>query len=137
MDQAWQLEEDFWQAGCEGRVKDHYARILATDAFVVVPGHTLLREDLLRQWDDRAAWRSYRISERKNVLVNGETVVLSYRVEAEQADGPTYCARVSSVYTWVTGWVLAFRQHTPDPGLAMDPVVVSPVPSGPSGPSGQ
>jgi hypothetical protein len=24
---------------------------------------------------------------------------------------------VSSVYTWVARWVLAFRQHTPDPDV--------------------
>jgi hypothetical protein len=48
------------------------------------------------------------------VLINGETVLLSYRVSASSPDTPAYEARVSSVYTWEAGWVLAFRQHTPE-----------------------
>lgn len=115
MDQAWQLEEQFWAAGSSGGVPDYYARVLTTDAFVVVPGAVLGREDLIRQWDDRSPWKDHELTERRNVLVNGETVVLSYRVTATSSDGSTYAARVSSVYTWVTGWALAFRQHTPDP----------------------
>ena len=115
MDQAWEREEEFWEAGTQGRVHDYYARVLATDAFVVVPGQVLGREDLMRQWENRAAWAGYALTERREVLVNGETVVLSYRVIAQQIDGPPYQARVSSVYTWVAGWALAFRQHTPDP----------------------
>ena len=116
MDQAWQLEEQFWAAGVTGDVPDHYARVLTSDAFVVVPGAVLAREDLIRRWDERGPWKDYQLSERRNVLVNGETVVLSYRVVATDPDGGTYRSRVSSVYTWVTGWALAFRQHTPDPG---------------------
>ncbi|GAA3627172.1 hypothetical protein GCM10022223_50580 [Kineosporia mesophila] len=116
MDQAWQCEEDFWQAGIEGRVAEHYARVLASDAFVVVPDRVLNRDDLLQQWQDRAAWAEYTLAERRDVLINGETAVLSYRVSARQVDGHPYTARVSSVYTWITGWALAFRQHTPDTG---------------------
>jgi hypothetical protein len=116
MDQAWQLEEDFWRAGATGGadVRAHYARVLTSDAFVVVPGQVLAREELLRQWDDRAPWQRYAIEDRRAVLVNGETVLLSYRVSASSPDTPAYVARVSSVYTWEGGWVLAFRQHTPD-----------------------
>jgi uncharacterized protein DUF4440 len=123
VDQAWKLEEEFWAAGVEGRVPAYYARVLAADAFVVVPGHVLDREDLLRQWDNRAAWADYTLSEQRIVLVNGETVVLTYRVNAKQVDGDTYRARVSSMYTWVSGWVLAFRQHTPDPDFALEPIL--------------
>jgi hypothetical protein len=122
VDQAWKLEEEFWTAGVEGRVPAYYARVLAADAFVVVPGHVLVREDLLRQWDNRAAWADYTLSEQRIVLVNGETVVLTYRVNAKQVDGDDYRARVSSMYTWVGGWVLAFRQHTPDPDMALEPI---------------
>jgi hypothetical protein len=122
VDQAWKLEEEFWGAGVTGRVHEYYARVLAADAFVVVPGHVLVREDLLRQWDDRASWADYSLSERRIVLVNGETVVLTYRVRAQQLDGDAYQARVSSVYTWVGGWALAFRQHTPDPDLELEAI---------------
>ncbi|MFI7589289.1 nuclear transport factor 2 family protein [Spongisporangium articulatum] len=116
MDQAWELEEQFWTAGTTGDVENYYAHVLAADAFVVVPGRVLVREDLMRQWADRRPWSSFELSDRRDALVNGETVVLSYRVRATTADAEgEYVARVSSVYTWVTGWVLAFRQHTPDP----------------------
>ncbi len=129
MDQAWACEEDFWQAGIEGRTVDHYARVLAADAFVVVPDHLLDRDDLVQQWHERVAWAEYTLSERRDVLINGETAVLSYRVRARQTDGHVYRARVSSVYTWVAGWALAFRQHTPDTGS--DPRL-APVESRPS-----
>ena len=120
MDQAWQLEEDFWRAGSAGGsdVRAYYARVLTSDAFVVVPGQVLAREELLRQWDDRAPWERYDIDDRRTVLINGETVLLSYRVSASSPDTPTYEARVSSVYTWEAGWVLAFRQHTPETDAA-------------------
>jgi hypothetical protein len=117
VDEAWDLEESFWKAGTAGGVQDYYAKVLAADAFVVVPGRVLLRDDLLRQWDDRPPWTEYALTERRTVLVNGETVVLSYCVSACDAEGRAYRARVSSVYTWVARWVLAFRQHTPDPDV--------------------
>lgn len=121
IDQAWQLEEQFWAAGATGQVPDYYARVLTADAFVVVPGAVLRREDLIRAWDDRDPWQEYELVDRRDVLVNGETVVLSYRVRASVPGGEAYRAQVSSVYTWVTGWALAFRQHTPDPAPA-DPI---------------
>jgi hypothetical protein len=116
MDQAWILEEDFWRAGSSGgdSVRAYYAKVLMSDAFVVVPGQVLAREQLLRQWDDRAPWESYELDDRHTVLVNGETVLLSYRVSARSPDTPKYEARVTSVYSWEGGWALAFRQHTPD-----------------------
>jgi hypothetical protein len=117
VDEAWQLEEGFWKAGTSGAVQDYYAMVLAADAFVVVPGRVMSRDDLLRQWDDRAPWTEYALTERRIVLVNGETVVLSYCVAARDAEDREYRARVSSVYTWVARWVLAFRQHSPDPDV--------------------
>lgn len=115
MDEAWKLEEEFWRAGSSGRdsVRAYYARVLTSDAFVVVPGQVLAREELLRQWDHRSPWERYVIDDRRTVLVNGQTVVLSYRVSASGPETPRYDARVSSVYTWESGWALAFRQHTP------------------------
>lgn len=120
IDQAWQLEEQFWAAGVSGEVPGHYAQVLTSDAFVVVPGAVLGREALIRRWDGRTPWKEYELTEQRNVLVNGETVVLSYRVVATGSDGSAYRGRVSSVYTWITGWALAFRQHTPDPAVVDD-----------------
>lgn len=120
MDEAWALEERFWESGTTGDVQDHYARVLTSDAFVVVPGRVLAREDLLRQWQDRPPWTAYELTDRRIVLVNGETVLLSYHVTAKSTGGGDYSARVSSVYVWITGWALAFRQHTPDPENTAD-----------------
>lgn len=118
MDEAWRLEEEFWQAGASGRVHAYYARVLTSDAFVVIPGEVLTREELMRQWDHRSPWDSWTLYDRRTALVNGETVVLSYRVTARSADVPLYRAHVSSVYTWVGQWALALRQHTPEPDEA-------------------
>ena len=121
MDQAWALEEEFWRVSTSGGVPAYYARVLAADAFVVVPGGTLEREDLLRQWDDRPPWSEYELSESRMVLVNGETVVMTYRVLARDRGGGVYRARASSVYVWAgSGWALALRQHTPEAGTSTD-----------------
>ncbi|HST81439.1 MAG TPA: DUF4440 domain-containing protein [Kineosporiaceae bacterium] len=117
MDQAWAMEEEFWEAGTSGRTAEFYAKVLTTDAFVVVPSGVLMRDDLLHMWQDRAPWDRYELSDRHDQLVNGETVLLSYRIAASSRDVPDYRARVSSLYTWVTGWALVFRQHTPEIGV--------------------
>jgi hypothetical protein len=119
MDQAWALEEEFWQAGASGRISEFYAKVLTSDAFVVAPGQVLLRHDLLYMWLDRAPWDSYELTDRRDLLVNGETALLSYRIVASSQDTPDYQALVSSLYTWVGGWALVFRQHTPDPGVTL------------------
>jgi hypothetical protein len=119
MDQAWALEEEFWEAGTSGRIAEFYAKVLTTDAFVVVPTGVLMRDDLLHQWYERAPWDRYELSDRHDQLVNGETVLLSYRIVASSRDTPDYRARVSSLYTWVTGWALVFRQQTPEVGVTV------------------
>jgi hypothetical protein len=125
VDEAWKLEVEFWEAGAAGRIHEYYARVLAADAFVVVPGKVMVREDLLNIWDDRAAWEHYDLTEQRIVLVNGETVAITYAIKARQIGGFTYRARVSSMYTWVGGgWALAFRQHTPDPVAPSEPLAV-------------
>jgi hypothetical protein len=115
MDETWALEEDFWRAGTVdgSNVQAYYARVLTSDAFVVVPGRVLAREQLLRQWDGRRPWAWYEITDRRTILVNDQTVVLSYRVAASSPNTPRYEAQVTSVYTRVGAWALAFRQHTP------------------------
>jgi hypothetical protein len=121
VDRAWELEEEFWKASTSGDVAAHYARVLTADAYVVVPGGLLEREDLLRQWRGRPHWADYELADVRMALVNGETVVMSYRVQAHDQDGGLYKARVSSVYVWSGGgWALALRQHTPEPETTTD-----------------
>jgi hypothetical protein len=118
MDQAWDLEEEFWLAGASGRISEFYAKVLTSDAFVVVPGRVLQRDDLLHMWFDRAPWERYELTDRHDQLVNGETALLSYHILASSRDTPDFRARVSSLYTWVGGWALVFRQHTLDSGVS-------------------
>jgi hypothetical protein len=121
VDQAWALEEEFWEASTSGGVSAHYARVLTADAYVVVPGGILEREDLLRQWEGRLPWVDHELSDVRMTLVNGETVVMTYRVRAHDQGGGLYQARISSVYVWAgSGWALALRQHTPEAGTSTD-----------------
>jgi hypothetical protein len=120
MDQVWALEEEFWEAGASGRIAQFYAKILTSDAFVVIPSGVLRRDDLVHMWHERSPWERYEISERHHQMVNGETVLLSYRLVASSQTTPDYRARVCSVYTWVGGgWALVFRQHTPEFGATI------------------
>jgi hypothetical protein len=122
MDQAWALEEEFWEAGTSGQTAEFYARVLTSDGFVVVPEGVMLRDDLLHVWHDRAPWDRYELTERHDQLVNGETLLLTYRLVASSEDTPDYRARVSSLYTWmVSRWALVFRQHTPELGVNFKP----------------
>ena len=55
------------------------------------------------------------------LLANGETVVITYRVQALDQDGGRYHARISSIYVWEgNGWALTMRQHTPEPDTTTD-----------------
>ena len=121
MDQAWALEEDFWKASTSGDLASYYARVLAADGYVVMASGILERPDLLRQVQDRPTMADYALSDQRITLVNGETVVLTYRVEAREHSGRVYRARVSSVYVWTGGgWALTLRQHSAEPETTMD-----------------
>jgi hypothetical protein len=116
VDQAWQLEQESWAAAAAGDASAFFAKVMTGDAFVVMPGRVLERDDVIGRWsDDLAPWHSYELGEPRLVLLDGESVVVSYRVTAVSDDTPDYRAQVTSMYTWVGGaWALAFRQHTPD-----------------------
>jgi hypothetical protein len=116
VDQAWQLEQESWAAAASGEAAAFFAKVMTGDAFVVLPGRILERDDVIGRWaDDLTPWRSYELGTPRLVLLDGDTVAVSYRVTASSDEEPDYRAQVTSMYTWVGGgWALAFRQHTPD-----------------------
>jgi hypothetical protein len=115
MDQAWKLEQESWQAAASGNASDFYREHMTTDGFLVVPNALYHRHQLIGRWEEREPLTFYELSEPHIVLVDGESVLLTYRVVADGGWLPNYRARVSSLYTWSGGtWALSFRQHTPD-----------------------
>jgi hypothetical protein len=115
MDQAWRLERESWEAVSSGAAGAFYAHHMTTDGFIVLPGRTVDRNELILRWEKHEPLDSYELSEPRMVLVDGESVLISYRVAAEGAWLPGYRAQITSLYTWVgKEWALAFRQHTPD-----------------------
>ena len=115
MDQAWALERELWDAVSTGGASNFYARHMTTDGFVVLPGAVLDRHQLILNWEKQEPLREHSLSEPRLVMVDGDSVLITYRVYADGEWLPNYHAQVTALYTWVGGeWALAFRQHTPD-----------------------
>jgi hypothetical protein len=115
MDQAWRLEQELWQAVKAGSAGAFYAKHMTTDGFVVLPGALIDRNELIMRWDTHAPLREYTLSEPRLIMVDGDSVLITYRVVADGEWLPNYHAQVTALYTWIGGeWALAFRQHTPD-----------------------
>lgn len=115
MDEAWRLERESWESVSAGTAGAFYARHMTTDAFIVLPGRTVDRAELILRWEQPKSPTSFELSEPRIVLVDGESVLISYRVKADGEWLPDYQAQITSLYTWVgKEWALAFRQHTPD-----------------------
>lgn len=115
MDEAWRLEQELWQAVSTGAGSAFYARHMTADGFIVLPGGVIDRHDLIMGWETQAQLREYTLSEPRLVMVDGDSVLITYRVVADGEWLPNYQAQITALYTWVGGeWALAFRQHTPD-----------------------
>ncbi len=116
MDQAWAMEQELWEAlSTPGGAGNFYSRHMTTDGFVVIPGAVLDRNELVSNWNRQEPLREYQLSEPRLVLVDGDSVLITYRVAADGEWLPDYHAQVTALYTWSGGeWALAFRQHTPD-----------------------
>jgi hypothetical protein len=115
MDQAWELEQELWKAVSSGDAGAFYARHMTSDGFIVLPGIVIDRNELILRWNSHEPLREYTLSEPRLVMVDGDTVLISYRVVADSEWLPDYRAQVTALYTWSGGeWALAFRQHTPD-----------------------
>jgi hypothetical protein len=115
MDQAWRLEQELWEAVRSGNAGSFYAHHMTADGFIVLPGVVLDRHELINRWETHAPLTRYSLSEPRLVLVDGDSVLITYRVDADGEWLPNYRAQITALYTWVGGeWALAFRQHTPD-----------------------
>ena len=115
MDEAWRLEQELWKAVSSGGASTFYARHMIADGYIVLPGAVIDRHELIMQWDSQTPLREYSLSEPRMVLVDGGSVLITYRVNADGEWLPDYHAQITALYTWVGGeWALAFRQHTPD-----------------------
>jgi hypothetical protein len=115
MDEAWKLEQELWQAVSAGGASAFYARHMTTDGFIVIPGAVIDRHELIMRWDDHTPLREYELSTPRLVMIDGESVLITYRVTADGDWLPNYRAQITALYTWIGGeWALTFRQHTPD-----------------------
>jgi hypothetical protein len=113
VDQAWQLEQESWAAAAAGEAAAYYAKIMTDDAFVVLPDRVLDRDEVLD--GGVPPWSSYELEEPRLSLLDGETVLVSYRVAADRPGAGGYRGQVTSLYAWSDGgWALTFQQHTPD-----------------------
>jgi hypothetical protein len=118
MDEAWRLEQELWEAVSSGGASAFYARHMTADGFVVLPGAVVERHELIMRWETQPPLREYSLSEPRMVLVDGSSVLITYRVIADGDWLPDYHAQITALYTWIGGeWALAFRQHTPDSDL--------------------
>jgi ketosteroid isomerase-like protein len=115
VDQAWQLEQDSWAAVVAGDAATFFSKIMTDDAFVVVPEGVLDRNALVASLQEPPSWQSYDLTDERLVLLDGETVLISYRVRTSGDDASGHRGQVTTMYRWLDGgWALAFRQYTPD-----------------------
>lgn len=115
MDEAWKLEQEFWRAATAGESCGFYREHMTADGFLVLPSGVFHRQQLILNQEHQERPTSYELSEPHMVLVDGESVLITYSISSAGNFPSTYLARISSLYTWNGGgWALAFRQHTPD-----------------------
>jgi hypothetical protein len=115
VDQAWRLEPELWKALSSGSASAFYAQHMTSDGYIVLPGAVIDRNELILGQDRREPLREYSLSEPRLVMVDGDSVLITYRVAADGEWHPDYHGQITALYTWIGGeWALAFRQHTPD-----------------------
>jgi hypothetical protein len=114
MDQAWALEQGFWEEISVGNANSFYSRHMAADGFVVLPNRIVGRNELVSRWPELAPVESYALSEPTFTLLEGGNVVITYHVTMEATWLPDYAAYMTALYSWQAGaWALIFRAHTP------------------------
>ncbi|GAB3261685.1 hypothetical protein [Kineosporia babensis] len=115
MDQAWQIEQEFWQASSdEVGPQQWFAKYMETDGFIVLPNRVVNRDDLVHGWHDRKPLKSWTLGEPSFTVIEGGNLVIRYEAHFEADWLPSYDAFITSVYVWGTGhWTLVCRTHTP------------------------
>jgi hypothetical protein len=115
MDQAWELELEFWKDAGEGSASGFYERHMITDGYVVLPSGVVSRNELISKWPQRGPVSSYELSEPRFTLIDGPNVIINYHVTMDVDWLPNYSANLTAFYTWQgAGWALAVRTHTPE-----------------------
>lgn len=114
MDQAWELEQEFWEELSAGTASNFYQRHMITEGYVVLPSGVVSRDELISRWSQHAAVTKYELSEPRFMLVDGANVMINYHVTMDADWLHDYSAWMTAFYTWVgAGWALAARTHTP------------------------
>jgi hypothetical protein len=114
MDEAWKLEQSFWEDSRTGEAAAFYRRHMISDGYVVLPSGIVTRDELISRWDAHRPLRAYQLSEPRFTLVDGSNLLISYAARADADWLPDYEAVMTALYNWVSGgWVLAVRTHTP------------------------
>jgi hypothetical protein len=114
MDQAWKLEQTFWEESRTGNAAAFYRRHMITEGYVALPSGIVTRDELVTRWDDHRPLRAYELSEPRFMLVDGSNLLITYGARADAEWLPDYVALMTALYTWeATGWSLAVRTHTP------------------------
>jgi hypothetical protein len=114
MDQAWELEQEFWKESSAGSAGSFYRRHMIAEGYVVIPSGVVSRDELIAKWDQHRPVTRYELSEPRFMLVDGSNVVISYHVSMDSEWLPDYSAYMTALYTWEgSGWALAVRTHTP------------------------
>jgi hypothetical protein len=114
MDQAWQLEQEFWKESSAGSAGSFYQRHMIADGFVVIPSGVVSRDELISKWERHEPVTRYDLSEPRFTLIDGSNVVITYHVSMDADWLPGYAAYMTALYTWEgSGWALAMRTHTP------------------------
>ncbi|GAA0220768.1 nuclear transport factor 2 family protein [Cryptosporangium japonicum] len=115
MDQAWKLEQQYWQDVAAGDTAGFYARYLTVDGYVVLSDGVLTRDALVAGQERPGPLRDVTLSEPRMLLLEGPGLLVTYSVAAIGDGTPGYRARITSLYTWHGHeWALVLRQHTPD-----------------------
>jgi hypothetical protein len=114
MDQAWQVEQEFWQDSATQGPQGWCARYMATEGFIVLPNRVVSRDEAIHGWKDRPPIQSWSVSEPTFTVIEGGNLVISYQVHLDADWLPDYNAFITSLYVWGTdSWLLICRTHTP------------------------
>lgn len=115
-DDLLDLEREGWQAlSTDGEAAaDYYARMLADDVLMLLPGGLVIddRQQVIDSMQG-APWDSFEVSEARVLELDDRTAVVAYRATARRSGGD-YEALFNSTYVSAGGeWRLALHQQTP------------------------
>ena len=91
-----------------------YRRRLTDDAVVVVPGHTMGKQETAQAMDASPGWDRIEFADMSCAQPTRDTALLTYRFSGRRGDDFSYTALMGSLYVDRDGdWLMAFHQQTP------------------------